>query len=85
MWYERTDDLKVRDCIEKIATWVKAGFVSPDVWLHLKEYVRSDVLRDYMENTSVEKKQEDAASDCKTYLTFSGNNSRVKYDRNTIL
>ena len=68
VWCKRTGDLKVRDCIETIATWVKAGFVSPDVWLDLKEYVRSDVLHDYIETTSVEKKPEDAASDCKTSL-----------------
>ena len=79
-WYERTDDLKVRDWIEKIASWVEAGFVSPDVWLDLKKKVRSDVLCDYMETASVEKKPENADDDCKTYLTnltFSGSNLRV--------
>ena len=68
VWYERTGDLKVRDWIEKTASWVKAGFVSPDVWLDIKEEVSSDVLRDYIETTSVERKQENDASDCKTYL-----------------
>ena len=73
-WYQRRHALIVGDLIEKIASWVKAGFVSPDVWLDLKQHVRLDVLSDYMETISLEKKQEDAASDCKTYLTFSGNN-----------
>ena len=74
IWYQRTGDLKVRDCIEKVASWVEAQFISPDVWLDIKREVRSDVLSDYMETASVEKKTENAASDCKTYLTFPGNN-----------
>ena len=72
--YGRTGGLEVRDWIEKTASWVQTGYVSPDVWLDLKREVRSDVLSDYMETASVEKKTENAASDCKTYLTFSGNN-----------
>ena len=74
VWYKRTGDLKVRDWIEKTASWVKAGYVSPDVWLGLKRRVRSDVLCNYIETASVQKKPEDGASDCKTYLIFSGNN-----------
>ena len=68
VWYERTSGLKVRDWIQKTASWVKAGYVSPDVWLDLKRRVGSDVLCNYIETTSVEKKPENAASDCKTSL-----------------
>ena len=60
VWYAKAGDIKVRDLIEKVVSWVKAGYVSPDVWLDLKGYVRS-----------VKKKPESAAGDCKTYLTFS--------------
>ena len=75
-WHYKTDrpNFKVRNLIEKTASWVEDGFVSPDVWLDLKQYIRSDVLSDYIETTSVEKKPEIGASDCKTYLIFSGNN-----------
>ena len=70
VWCAKAGDLKVRDLIEKTASWVKAGFISPDVWLDLKPWVRSDVLCDYIETTSVDKNVENAAGDCKTYLTF---------------
>ena len=56
-WYQRRYALIVGDLIEKIASWVKAGFVSPEVWLDLKQRVRLDVLSDYMETISLEKKQ----------------------------
>ena len=77
VWYKKTGVLKVRDLIEKTASWVKAGFISPDVWLDLNREVRSDVLCDYIETASVEKKTENAADDRMTYLTnltFSRNN-----------
>ena len=67
MWYKRTYHLKVRDLIEKVAFWVKAGFVSPDVWLDLKQLVKSDVLCDYIDTTSIDKKPENDGSDCKIY------------------
>ena len=69
VWYRRVGELKVRDSIEKVASWVKAGFVSPDVWLDLELEVRSDVLCDYIETASVWKKPENDARDCKTCLT----------------
>ena len=74
VWYAKTADLKIRDLVEKIAWWVKAGFISPDVWLDLKKFVRSDVLSDYIGTPSVEKKPESVAGDCKTYLRFSMTN-----------
>ena len=70
VWYERRSRLKVRDLIEKVALWVKAGFVSPDVWLDIKE-VSSDVLCDYIKTTSIDKKPENDGSDCKTYIILS--------------
>ena len=76
-WYLRTGELKVREWIEKVASWVEAGFFSPDVWLDLKQHARSDVLCDYIETASVEKKTENAADDRMKYLTnltFSRNN-----------
>ena len=58
VWYKKAAPMTVRDCIENIASWVKVGFVSPDVWLDLQEEVRLDVLCGYMETTFVEQKPE---------------------------
>ena len=57
--------ITVGDLIKKIASWVKSGYVSPDVWLDFKREVRSDVLNDYIGTASVEKKPESTADDCK--------------------
>ena len=70
VWYAKAGDLKVREWIEKTGSWVKAGYVSPDVWLDLKKNVRSEVLSDFIEMTSVQRKPENAAGDCKSYSTF---------------
>ena len=87
VWYAKTGNLKVGDWIEEMSYWVNAGFVSPDVWLDLKQEVRSDILCHHLETNSIEKKPEKATGDCKTYLTnitFSIIKLTEKYNKSVI-
>ena len=64
-WYLKNKRITVKDFIEHVTSWVEAGFVSPDVWLDLKPYIRSDVLRPYIQTASDAKKREKVVDDCK--------------------
>ena len=54
----------MKDFIEQVASWVEAGFVSPDVWSDLKLHIRSDILQRHFYTASDANKRENEGDDC---------------------
>ena len=64
-WFNKNRHITVKDFIERIASWVEAGFVSSDVWQDLKRVVSSHTLTPYIHTVSDVKKREQVSDDCK--------------------